>query len=50
MQQAAIKKSTKKDAAEWKGYLLGIVQEIEVWPYYQMVYSQTRLLPGEWNT
>ena len=32
---------------------LGIVQEIEIWPYYQMVYAQTRNFPGElgaWNS
>ena len=30
--------------------LLGIVQEIEVWPYEQMVYAQPRICPGEWYT
>ena len=28
---------------------LGIVQEIEVWPYEQMVYEQPRSCLGEWN-
>ena len=27
----------------------GIVQEIEIWPYYQMEYAQTRIHPGEWD-
>ena len=26
---------------------LGIVQEIEVWPYEQMACAQTRICPGE---
>ena len=29
---------------------LGIVQEIEIWPYEQMVYAQPRMCPGEWDT
>ena len=28
---------------------LGIVQEIEVWPYYLMVYAQTRFRVEEWD-
>ena len=28
--------------------LLGIVQEIEILPYYQMVYAQTRVHLWEW--
>ena len=33
-----------------KGYPLGIVQEIDVWPYYQIVHVQTRICPGEWDS
>ena len=29
---------------------LGIVQEIEIWPYEQVVYAQQRIYPGECNT
>ena len=28
---------------------LGIVQKIKIWPYKQMVYSDTRIYPREWN-
>ena len=28
---------------------LGIVQEVEDWPYEQMVYAQPRICPGEWD-
>ena len=27
----------------------GIVQENEIWPFYQMVYTQARICPEEWN-
>ena len=33
-----------------EGDSLGIVQEIEIWPYYEMVYAQIRIRPGEWDT
>ena len=36
-----------------KGELQQIVYEIKIWPYYQMVYAQTRIIPGEldaWNS
>ena len=29
---------------------LGIVQEISVWPYEQIVYAQLNISPGEWHT
>ena len=29
---------------------LEIVQEIEIWSYYQMLFAQTRIPSGEWNT
>ena len=42
----------KKLVQDWvrhvgKGYQLAIVREIEFWPYYQMVYAQTRIHPGK---
>ena len=27
----------------------GIAQEIEIWPYYQMLFAQTRICPGKWD-
>ena len=35
---------------EGKADLLGILQDIEIWLYYQMVYAQTRICPEEWKT
>ena len=32
-----------------QGDPLGIVQEVEVWPYEQMVYAQHRIFPIEWG-
>ena len=31
------------------GHPLGIVQEIEIWPYEQVVYIQPGISPGEWD-
>ena len=31
------------------GDSLGIMQEIEFWPYHQMIYAQTRTHPQEWD-
>ena len=28
---------------------LGIVQEIEIWPYEKMVYVRPGISPGEWD-
>ena len=28
---------------------LGIMQEIEIWPFYEIVYPQTRICPREWD-
>ena len=33
-----------------EGDPLGIVQEIEIWPYEQVVYAQPRICSGEWDT
>ena len=30
-----------------EGDPLKIVQEIEIWPYEQMIYAQPRICPGE---
>ena len=32
-----------------EGDPLGIVQEIEIWPYKQVVYAQPRIHCGEWD-
>ena len=29
---------------------LWIVQEIVIWPYYQIVHAQTRIFPKEWDS
>ena len=43
--------STKRlDTTGEQGKPLGIVQEIEIWPYDQMVYAQPNICPGEWDT
>ena len=41
-----------KTRCNWVGKVIhwGIVQEVEVWPYKQMVYAQKRICPGEWDT
>ena len=33
-----------------KGDPMGIVQETEIWSYYQMVYTQTRICSVKWKT
>ena len=33
----------------WEGDAQGIVQEIEIWPYYQMINAQPKICPGEWD-
>ena len=32
-----------------KGDPQGFVQEIEIWPYYQMVCAQIRICPRKWG-
>ena len=32
-----------------KGDPLGTVQEIEIWPYEQIVYAQHRICPRKWD-
>ena len=42
-------KSIRLPRLDGEGDPLGIVQEIEIWPYYQMVRAQTRIYPREWD-
>ena len=44
------RKLGQKEYKTWLGgeyYPLRIVQEIEIWPYYQMVYAETRISSGK---
>ena len=43
------KKDKTRDDGDGEGDSLGFMQEIEIWPYYRIVYAQTRILPGEWD-
>ena len=43
------KQAQKEIRLGGKGDLLGIVQEIKIWQYYQIVYIQTRICPWEWD-
>ena len=47
MQQISIERVYDETRLGGKGNSLGIVQEIQIWPYEQMVYAQTRICPGE---
>ena len=38
------------DMTGWAKFPLGIVQEIWIWPYYQIIYVQPRIRPTEWYT
>ena len=49
MQQTSIEMSTKLGMTGWDSDPQRIVQEIEFWLYYQMVYAQIRIYPREWN-
>ena len=50
MKQTDAKSSIRLDKIWWGGDPLGIVQETEIWPYYQILYKQTRIYPGDWDT
>ena len=50
MQQISAKRVSNSTWLGGKGDLLEIVQEIGIWPYKQMVYAQSRICPGEWET
>ena len=50
MQQISIKEVQIQARPGAKGDQLGIVQENETWPNYQMVYGQNRISPWEWGT
>ena len=47
MQQIRTKLAQDKTQRDGKGYPLGIMQKIENWSYYQMVYAEIRICP--WN-
>ena len=47
IQQSSAKEKQDEAWQGGKGDSLGIVQEIDIWPYYQMVYAQTRTHPRE---
>ena len=49
MQQICLETVQDKTRLGGESDLLGIVQEIEIWPHEQMVYAQTRICPGEWD-
>ena len=40
----------RRDTTGGGGDPLGIVQEMEIWQYYQRVYPLTRISPEEWET
>ncbi len=48
MQQTS--KCNRLHMTGWEDYSLGIVQEIKIKPYYQMVYGQIKICPREWDT
>ena len=50
MKPTSIKRVQDKVWLDGKDDSLGIVQKINIWPYYQMVYAQTRILPRERDT
>ena len=41
--------SIRLDTTGWARWSTAIVQEIEIWPYEQMVYVQTSICPGKWD-
>ena len=50
MQQTGKKRIQDKAWLGWKVKPLRIVQEIKIWPYWLMVYAQTRISPRKWNS
>ena len=50
MQQTSAKKSTRLGTMGGEGDRLGIMKEIYIWLYNQMVYAQTRICLGEWDS
>ena len=49
MQHGCIERVYDKIRLCWQGDPPGIVQDIEIWPYEQMVYAQPKICPNEWN-
>ena len=44
------KRSIKLGTTVGEGGPQGIVIETEIWPYYQVVHTQTRVSPKQWDT
>ena len=49
MQQTRVNEVQDNTRLGGKVNLLGIMQEIEIWPYIKMVFAQTRIRPKEWD-
>ena len=49
MQQTSAQRIEEETRLNGEGDPLGIIQEIKIWPYYQMVYTQTRIRSREWD-
>ena len=49
MQQTSKKEILDKAWLSGEDDPLGIVQEIKIWPCWQMVYAQTRNRPRKWD-
>ena len=49
MQQTDTKGEQDKTRLGGKGDPQKIVQEVEIWPYYPMIYARTRMRPREWD-
>ena len=49
MQKTSAKELQNEARLGGEGDPLEIVQEIKIWPNYQMVYAQTRILWREWG-
>ena len=45
-----LEQKSKRLDTTWEGDSPGIVQEIKIWPWEQMVYAQLRISLGEWET
>ena len=49
MQRISTEREQNKTWLGGKGDPLGIVQEVKIWPFKQMVYAQPSICPGEWD-
>ena len=50
MQQISIEGVLDKRPLRGQGDALGVVQEIRIWPYEQMVYTQPSIYHRKWHT